>query len=139
LAQNDPSAPNADNQVLYSAAQVCSAGPLPPGVLGIVGTPISVQATIADPNGGQPWASPARPPLRVRLSYDQDLLDRLGIAEDRLVLLRLGSGTWQTAKVDGRSAALDWIAGAPVGFGAQGETFALGYGPAVVRLPLLAR
>jgi hypothetical protein len=138
LAQNDPSAPGSDNRVLFSPAQVCAAGTLPPGVLGIIGPPMSVQATIASANGGQPWDG-TRPPLRVRLGYDQDLLDRLGIAEERLVLLRLSAGTWQTAKIDGHSAALDWIAGAPVAFSAQGEVYALGYGPARLSLPLLRR
>jgi hypothetical protein len=80
------------------------------------------------------------PPLRVRLGYDQDLLDRLGIDEGWLVILRLdGQGIWQPLPTAGRSFALDWIAARPQSWSAQGEVYALGYGPARLLLPLVAR
>jgi hypothetical protein len=67
--------------------------------LGVVGSPIDVQPVVADGNGGQPWNSRrGAAPLRVRLSYSRDLLDRLGIGEDQLVVPRLEKGQrlWQS-------------------------------------------
>lgn len=138
MAQADQRAPASDNRVIYSSALACGAsGPLPAGVTGILGTPLFINSVVADPNNGAPWG-PGRPPLRVRLSYDQDLLDRLGIAETRLVVLRLnGQGLWEVAPPAGRSAALDWIAAAPQSFANGGEIYALGYGPASLWLPML--
>jgi hypothetical protein len=76
----------------------------------------------------------------VRLSYSQDLLDRLGINEDQLVVLRLDKGQriWQLVPIAGRSRALDWIAAAARPFDGQGAVYALGYRPPVW-LPLVRR
>jgi hypothetical protein len=136
--------PGADTRLLYSPAQRCAAGGfgLPPGILGIAGTPFDVQPVVADANGGRPWNS-ARgdPPLRVRLNYSQDLLDRLGIGEHQLVVLHLQAGqcVWQVVPTIGQSDTLDWIAAAAQPFAGQGEVYALGYVPARVWLPLIRR
>jgi hypothetical protein len=66
--------------------------------------------------------------LRVRLGYSQDLLDRLGIAEDQLVIVRLNANNvWEIVPTSGQSALLDWITGAPQNFGGDGEFYALAY------------
>jgi hypothetical protein len=119
--------------------QVCGAQPLKPGASKIVGLPFTIHTVLANPNGGLEWNG-SLPPLRVRLGYDQDLLDRLGIDEGRLVILRLnGQRIWQPLPTAGRSFALDWIAARPQSWSAQGEVYALGYGPATLLLPLVAR
>lgn len=138
LPQNDPRAVG-ENRVLYSPAPVCTVPQtLPANVLGIIGQSFNAQTIIANPNGGKPWGA-ADPWLRVRLSYDQDLLDRLGIAEERLVVLRLTGQGWQALPTVGRSFALDWIATQPQALSGQGDTFALGYGPAQLQLPIVLR
>jgi hypothetical protein len=135
--------PTHDTQLLFSPAQGClNAGLiLPPGVRGIFGTPIDVQPVVAGENLGHPWNSRlGDPQLQVRLSYSQDLLDRLGINEDQLVVLRLEKGQriWQLVPIAGRSRALDWIAAAARPFDGQGAVYALGYRPPVW-LPLVRR
>jgi hypothetical protein len=78
--------------------------------------------------------------LRVRLNYQQDLLDRLGVDERQLVVLRLnGQGVWQIEPTVGQSVDLDWIVAAPVSFANSGETYAIGYLAAQVALPLVVR
>jgi hypothetical protein len=123
---------NRDSVVMFSPAQTCRAG-LPAGVRGIVSTPLNVQVSLA--NRAIPWGGVAGDPnLRVRISYNQELITRMGINEASLRVLRLvrtggGVDTWQTVPVAGRSVALDWI---PIGarpFSRAGETFAIGYGP----------
>jgi hypothetical protein len=138
LPQNVPNAPNIDNRVIYSPASICTSGnTLPPGISQIVDLPLQAQATVSDGNGGQPWGNTG-PALRFRLSYDQDLLDRLGLDENRLVPLRWNGQVWEIEGVSGRSTELDWISFTPEGFSQIGEVVALGYGPAVVRLPFAA-
>ncbi len=146
LAETEPDAlaPAADNLLLYSSALRCAASgfTLPNDVLGIVGTPIDVQPVVADGNGGRGWGSSLLDPgLRVRLSYSQDLLDRLQIDERQLVVLRLlaGQASWQVVPDAGRSTDLDWIAAEAQPFGGQGEVYALGYRAAQVLLPLVQR
>jgi hypothetical protein len=138
MAGPDQRAPTSDNRALFAPALACGAsGPLPPGVTGLLGPALAIRPVIADPNNGASWGQ-GRPPLRVRLSYDQDLLDRLGIAEARLLALRRnGQGLWEIAPAVGRSAALDWIAAAPQSFSNQGEVYVLGYGPAGLWLPIV--
>jgi hypothetical protein len=135
--------PAHDTRLLFSPALGClNAGLLlPPGIRGIFGTPIEVQPVVADGNGGHAWgADRSDPPLQVRLSYSQDLLDRLGINEDQLVVLRLQKGqrSWQLVPAAGRSRALDWIAAAARPFDGRGAVYALGYRPPVW-LPLIRR
>jgi hypothetical protein len=138
MAAPDQRAPASDNRVLLAPALACGAsGPLPEGVVELIGPALAIRPVIADPNNGASWG-PGRPPLRVRLSYDQDLLDRLGIAEGRLLALRRnGQGLWEVVPAAGRSAALDWIAAAPQSFGPAGEVYAIGYGPAGLWLPIV--
>jgi hypothetical protein len=136
--------PAADTGVLFGPAQSCNGGGyiLPAGVLGIAGTPVDIQPVVADGNGGQPWDSRRGiAPLRVRLSYNQDLLDRLGIGEEQLVVLRLEKGQrlWQPVAAAAQSRALDWIAAEARPFNGQGAIYALGYGPARVWLPTVVR
>jgi hypothetical protein len=133
--------PSHDTRLLFSPAQGClSAGSLlPAGVRGIFGTPLDVQPVVADGNGGRAWSGDD-PQLQVRLSYSQDLLDRLGINEDQLVVLRLEKGgrVWQLVPAAGRSRALDWIAAAARPFNGQGAIYTLGYRSPVF-LPLVRR
>jgi len=133
--------PTNDTRLLFSPAQGCTSGGtiLPAGVRGIVGTPFDVQPVVANGNGGHAWNSDD-PQLQVRLSYSQDLLDRMGINEDQLVVLRLEKGQrlWQLVPAVGRSRALDWIAASARSFNGQGAIYALGYRPPVW-LPLVRR
>jgi hypothetical protein len=128
-AKAAPLPATADSRLLYSTAQQCTATPrgMPTGVT-IVGVPVSVEPVKSNPNGGQAWST-ADPPLHIRLSYNQDLLDQLGLTdENRLVLLRLSAqNTWDPVPIAGRSNALDWIASAPQSFAGKGAIFALGY------------
>jgi hypothetical protein len=137
--------PNHDTRLLYSAAQGCAADGfrLPPGVLGIVSTPIDLQPVVAGAatnNGSRPWNT-GDPPLRVRLNYSQDLLDRLGIDEHQLVVLHLepGQRLWKVAPTIAQSYSLNWIAGAAQPFAGQGQIYALGYVPSRSLLPLIRR
>jgi hypothetical protein len=132
--------PKHDTRLLYSPAPGCpSSGLLPAlGVQGIIGTPINVQPVIADGNGGRAW-NVDDPQLQVRLGYSQDLLDRLGINEAQLVVLRLEKGSrWVLVPTVGRSRALDWIAAAARPFEGQGVIYALGYRRPVL-LPVIRR
>ena len=134
-----------DNRVLFSQSAVCVAAGLPAGVKAFIGAPISIQVSVAaKPQLGQPgrsWGAPAStdPALRVRLFYDQALLNALSVDERRLVLLRLGAvnGLWQVVPVQGRSPELNWIAAQPQGFGGDGEIFALAILEERLYLPLL--
>jgi hypothetical protein len=136
-----------DTHVLYSpAGHGASTGTaLPSGVLGIIGTPWYVQPVIAN-REGTGWG-PNDPPLRVRLSYNQDLLDRLGIDEEQLVVLRLNrEGRWEPvasqAQIDipvQRSHDLDWIVVTAQQFNGEGEVYALAYTPFRMRVPVVQR
>ena len=136
--------PNRDTWLLYSQAQSCTppAGTFPAGVLGVAATPLRVQPVLVPNREGIGWG-PNDPPLRVRLQYSQDLLDRLGITEEQLVVLHLvqigKEARWELVPIVGRSRALDWVAIEAPPFGGQGEVFALGYGPARTYLPLVVR
>ncbi len=133
-----------DNRVLLAPSPVCAAAKLPAGVAGLIGAPLGVQVTLAsNPQLDQPergWGGPDAP-LRVRLSYDQALLDALGIDEGRLVPLRLApdAAAWELAGEEGRSADLDWVAAAARDFGGDGEIYALGYRAPQLFLPALWR
>jgi hypothetical protein len=135
-----------DSRLLYTAAVSCETADftLPTGVRGIIDTPVELQPVVADPNGGQPWGSNpffVLPSLRVRLGYSQDLLDRLGIGEGQLVVLRLDKGkrTWEQVPTSAQSTALDWIAAQARPFNGAGAIYALGYTQARVWLPLVRR
>lgn len=132
-----------DTRLLYSPAQQCTADYLfPANVRGIVDTPLDIQPVIANGNGGRPWGSDSiDPALRVRLRYNQDLLDRLGIDERQLVVLRLEAGQrrWLEMPVLGRSTEMDWLLAQKQTFGGQGEVYALGYRQMQVALPLVLR
>jgi hypothetical protein len=130
-----------DVRVASSTALVCQAPTLPAGIRRIIGNPVDVQPVFADGNGGQPWGSQVGdPPLSVRLSYSQDLIDRLGIDERSLVLLRLNAqGVWQVVPSSGSSAALDWIAGTPEALKGNGAVYVLAAADARVSLPLVVR
>lgn len=134
-----------DNRVMLAPAPTCVAGALPAGVAGLIGPPLGLQVTLAsNPQlllAQREWgaAGLGDPALRVRLSYDQALLDALGIAEARLVLLRLGQGGWELAAEQGRSPELDWIAAAPQAFGGDGEIYAIAYRGPRAFMPALMR
>jgi hypothetical protein len=135
-----------DSRLLYTAAVSCGTADFtfPTNVKGIVGTPIELQPVVADPNGGQPWGSNpffALPSLRVRLGYSQDLLDRLGIGEGQLVVLRLDKSqrNWAQVPTSAQSRALDWIAAQAQPFNGEGAIYALGYTQVRVWLPLVRR
>jgi hypothetical protein len=135
-----------DSRLLYTPAQTCEStkAGLPSSILGIASVPVELQPVAATGNGGVPWSNAPRielPPLRVRLSYSQDLLLRLGISEDQLVVLRLDKGkrTWVQVPTSARSRTLDWVAADARDFDGQGAVYALGYTPVRVNLPLLLR
>ncbi|MDZ4720314.1 MAG: hypothetical protein SH847_17815 [Roseiflexaceae bacterium] len=130
-----------DSRVLASNALVCQAPALPAGIRSIVGNPVDIQPVLADLAVGQPWGSLViDPPLAVRLSYNQDLLDRLGIDERSLVLLQINQqGVWQIVPTTGHSLDLDWIGGVPLALQGNGAIYALGHADARVSLPLVLR
>ncbi|MFL5806385.1 MAG: hypothetical protein ACJ8CR_32240 [Roseiflexaceae bacterium] len=137
-----------DSRLLYTPAMSCDTAGLifPAGVLGIAGTPVELQPVVANGNGGQPWNSDplfGLPPLRVRLGYSQDLLDRLGIGENQLVVLRLrldkSQRGWEQVPTSAQSRALNWIAAQAQTFAGQGAVYALGYKSGQVWLPLVRR
>ncbi|HEY1015274.1 MAG TPA: hypothetical protein VGE07_21390 [Herpetosiphonaceae bacterium] len=131
--------PTADTQVIYSNAQLCPLVPpfLEPPALGIASGPIAIQVVRSD-RAGAGWGT-NDPPLNIRLSYDEDLVNRQGIAEEQLVVLRLNGGKWAPVSEIGRSKALDWIAIAPQPFAGEGQIFAFGYVAQKTALPLLGR
>jgi hypothetical protein len=53
--------------------------------------------------------------------------------------LEKGQRQWQPVATVAQSSALDWIAAAAQPFEGQGAIYALGYGPARVWLPTVAR
>lgn len=130
-----------DMRVLTSTALVCQTPALPPGIRSIVGNPVDIQPVLADQQGGRSWGSlVSDPPLAVKLSYSQDLIDRLGIDERSLVLLRVGQqGAWEAVPPAGRSADLDWVSGAARALDGNGAIYALGYADLRVDLPLVVR
>ncbi len=134
-------APEADARVLHSPTVACTApeATLPPGVAGIIGTPLNLQPVIAGPNTSIGWGG-QQADLRVRLSYNQDLLDRLNIDEsDLLVLRRNANNAWQAVPIIDQSTALDWIAAAPQSFSGTGEDYVLAYRGPRVWLPVVVR
>ncbi|CAA9249516.1 MAG: hypothetical protein AVDCRST_MAG93-1687, partial [uncultured Chloroflexia bacterium] len=103
-----------DSTVLFSPAQTCL-GTLPAGIRGVLGIPLQVHVALA--NRAAPWGAVASDPrLRVRLSYNQELVKRMGIDENDLVVLKFipGSrnepGVFRPIQLVGRSTALDWLA-----------------------------
>jgi hypothetical protein len=128
-----------DTRLLASTALVCGAPALPPGVREVVGSPVALEPILADQGGGRTWGTLASDlPLTVRLSYSQDLLDRLGIDERDLVVLRSNKqGAWEIVPTSGRSLDLDWIAAVPAPFDGGGAIYALGRADPRVLLPLV--
>ncbi len=120
-----------DSYLLYSGVLPYRTGStaLPSDVGGIVNIPLDIQPVVSNGAGSTEWsASRYDPALSVRLSYNQDLLDRLRIGEERLVLLRLDQqGGWRKLTSRQRSLALDWLAVDPQSFNGSGLSFALGY------------
>ncbi|HEY0603255.1 MAG TPA: hypothetical protein VGD58_10110, partial [Herpetosiphonaceae bacterium] len=120
-----------DSYLLYSSAipaHLSSTGALPTNVAGIIDTPIDVQPIVFSGTGSLTWsATRYDPALAIRLSYNQDLVSRLRISEDRLVVLRLEQGVWKVIQTRQRSIPLDWIATGLQAFNGTGATFALGY------------
>lgn len=119
-----------DSYLLYSSAipSHASTASLPTTVAGIIDMPIDVQPVVSNGTSSIGWSA-ARydPALAIRLSYNQDLLNRLRISEERLVMLRLEQGIWKVVAPRQRSTSLDWIAASPQSFNGTGATFALGY------------
>ena len=130
-----------DMRVLSSTALVCQNPALPAGVRGILGNPISIEPTFATERLGRPWGSDQKdPPLTVRLSYSQDLLDRLKVDERNLVLLRLNARkVWEIVPSSAQSLDMDWLAGSPQTLDGQGLVYALGYVETKISLPLIIR
>ncbi|MBV9789944.1 MAG: hypothetical protein JOZ51_17280 [Chloroflexi bacterium] len=120
-----------DSYLLYSSAIPTNLSPtaaLPTNVAGLIDTPIDVQPVAAYGNSSLTWSGTRYDPaLALRLSYNQDLLNRLRISEERLVVLRLEQGVWKPIQTRQRGAALDWIAIGPQAFNGNGATLALGY------------
>ncbi len=130
-----------DARVLTSTTLSCESPVLPAAVLSIIGNPISIEPTIATERGGRAWGSDQKdPPLTVRLSYSQDLLDRLNIDERSLVLLHLNARkSWDIIPPSTRSFELDWISGNVQNLDGQGLVYALGYAETWISLPLVTR
>jgi hypothetical protein len=101
---------------------------LPLDVQGIVDTPLDIQPVVSNGQTSIEWNTERYDPkLTIRLSYNQDLLNRLRISEGRLVLLRLDAKGWQAIRPLQRSFELDWLAIEAQAFTGSGATFALGY------------
>lgn len=130
-----------DSRVLASTALICQTPILPAGIRRIVGNPVDIQPVFADATVGQPWGSLANdPPLAVRMSYNQELIDRLGVDERSLVLLQIDQqGTWQIVPSSGRSLDLDWIGGAPHALNGNGAIYAFGQAETRIALPFAVR
>lgn len=134
--------PARDGRVLFSPTPACSASAaLPDGVQGIIGAPFNIQPVIAGANASVGWGqNPADPPLRVRLNYNQDLLNRLEISENQLVILSLDAqGVWQALPTAAQSTRLDWIAAEPQVFDGDGAFYALAYRNPQLFLPVIRR
>jgi hypothetical protein len=120
-----------DSRLLYSGALPYRTGStaLPLDVAGIVNIPLDIQPVASNGTSSSEWNTERYDPaLSVRLSYNQDLLDRLRIGEERLVLLRLDQqGGWRKLTSRQRNTALDWLAVDPQSFSGSGVAFALGY------------
>lgn len=128
-----------DTRVLISTALTCESPILASGVRGFVGNPIALEPTFATERGGRPWST-NDPALLVRLSYRQDLLDRLGIDERNLVLLRLNARkVWEIVPDTDQSLSMDWIAGTAQRMDGQGTLYVLGYIDSRIALPLIIR
>lgn len=109
--------------VLHHSAQRCTRSQyqLDNTVRRLVSIP--VQLAVTQPGRG----GIANQRLLVRLSYDQGVLRRLGVRENRLVLLRLVRNRWQRVEPVNQSTALGWIATArPLSLNPNGEIFAFG-------------
>ncbi|MEM8535588.1 MAG: hypothetical protein AAGF95_32455, partial [Chloroflexota bacterium] len=143
-----------DTRVAHTTTPACSIPPADDSPIRLLGTPFNIQPVIntEDQDNSRPWNA-SDPPIRVRLSYNQDLLNRLEIAEEQLVIVRLNSdNTWeevptvgQSEEVPtvGQSVELDWIAAEAQIFdgdvGSDGDFYALAYKPFFNFLPLIQR
>ncbi|MBA3468384.1 MAG: hypothetical protein H0T53_01945 [Herpetosiphonaceae bacterium] len=121
---------DSDTNVLYAPADLCSTSLGTAPELPLLGTPMRVEPVVAGPDGGTPW-SRKESPLVVRLSYSQDLLDRLGVDEHDLIVLFFDRQLqkWTPVQASGQSLELDWIAAAPQNFDSAGGIYALAYKP----------
>jgi hypothetical protein len=119
-----------DSNVLYGPTDLCSAGQAAPPPLPLLGPPVRVEPVVADVDGGKPWSS-KESPLVVRLSYSQDLLDRLKVDERTLIVLYFDQHNqrWTPVQASGQSLELDWIAAPPQEFDGGGGIYALAYKP----------
>jgi hypothetical protein len=120
----------ADSYLLYSGVfpYRATTASLPLEVGGIIDVPLDLQPVISNGNGSVGWNTDRYDPkLTVRWSYNQDLLNRLKVAEERLVLLRLEQGVWRIVTPRQRSFPLNWLAIDAQAFSGSGATFALGY------------
>ena len=134
-----------DTRVAHTTTPACSVPPTGDSPIRLLGTPFNVQPVIntEDQDNSRPWNA-SDPPIRVRLSYNQDLLNRLGIAEEQLVVVRLNSDDiWEVVPTVGQSFELDWIAAEAQIFDGDGDSdgdfYALAYEPFLNFLPLIQR
>lgn len=134
-----------DTRVAHTTTPACSVPPTDESPIRLLGTPFNIQPEIntEDQDNSRPW-NVSDPPILVRLSYKQDLLNRLGIAEEQLVVVRLNSDNiWEVVPTVGQSVELDWIAAEAQNFDSDGDSdgdfYALAYGPLFNFLPLIQR
>ncbi|MCI0397406.1 MAG: PKD domain-containing protein [Chloroflexi bacterium] len=122
--------PGTENRVVFMPAADYNAlvTPLPAGFEGVVGLPLDVDVLLP---GGSPRSTllgDATLPVSVTLTffYNQKTLDRLGVSETDLRLLRFdrATTTWQPVATAGQDDFLDWIASQPVN---QDGIYAVGW------------
>ncbi|NJN14923.1 MAG: hypothetical protein HC822_00715 [Oscillochloris sp.] len=141
--------PARDSRLLHSPTAVCTQLPVTSGVT-ILGSPFNVEPVVATEQQSRSWGSdPADPPLSIRMGYTPDLLARLGVNEEDLVLLRLNADNpqfppfWELVsplQLAGHDRELDWLALNAIPFRGAGAIVALGYrNTHRLGLPLLAQ
>ena len=102
--------PGDKNQVVVMPAASCTAlqAPLPAGVQGIIGVPLDLDIVFPQSLTGN---------VVVTLFYDQTVIDRLGISEDQLEVLRFNRSRWQSVEVgknEGQDQTLNWLVTDPI-------------------------
>jgi hypothetical protein len=143
----DRPATERETRLLFSPTPVCTVAPtLPEGIHGIIGSAYSIQPVIAGPNQSRPWGAPPAqgnapdPGLRLRLFYNEDLLDLLGVQEQELTLVqRTPNGAWEELAIAAQSRDLDWVISAPQQFAGDGAYIALAVREPRLFIPLMAR
>lgn len=111
--------------VMPAASYEAVVAPLPPGIGGIVGFPLDLDILL--PGGAPPSSDRPLPvPVVLTLFYSQDVIDRLGVREDRLRLLHFSrrTGAWETVPISGRSEMLNWLSTVPV---SEDGIYAIGF------------